>query len=109
MQIGSKPSKRILKRFLGLQQQKVQVNSFAQSNFNYCTLKWMSANCKFLTKIKKNIKERSDSCLTIIPVPTKGFWEKSGKYSMDVKRKHKLCIDMYIERYLNNLNPSFMK
>lgn len=63
----------------------------------------------FLLKLKRYIKERSDSCLTIIPVPTKGFWEKSGKYSMDVKRKHKLCIDMYIERYLNNLNPSFMK
>ena len=56
LQIGSKPSKRILKRFLRLQQQKVQVNSFAQSDFNYCTLKWMFASCKFLTKIKKIYK-----------------------------------------------------
>ena len=33
--------------------------------------------------------------------------EKSSKFSVDVKRKHKLCIE--ICKTLNNLNPSFMK
>ena len=33
--------------------------------------------------------------------------EKSGKFSMDVKGKHKLCIEIY--NTLNNSNPRFMK
>ena len=33
--------------------------------------------------------------------------EKSGKFSIDAKRKHKLCIEIY--KTLSNLNPSFMK
>ena len=32
---------------------------------------------------------------------------KSGIFSMDVKRKHKLYIEIY--KTLSNLNPSFMK
>ena len=37
----------------------------------------------------------------------KRIFEKSGKHSMDNKRKRKLCIEIY--ETLNNLNPSFMK
>ena len=37
----------------------------------------------------------------------KRILEKSGKLSIDFKRKHKLCIE--INKTLNNLNPSFMK
>ena len=33
--------------------------------------------------------------------------EKSGKFSMDFKRKHNLCIKIY--ETVNNLNSSFMK
>ena len=33
--------------------------------------------------------------------------EKSGKFSMNIKRKHKLCIEIY--KTLNNSNLSFMK
>ena len=33
--------------------------------------------------------------------------EKSGKFSMDVKRKRKLCIGKH--KTVNNLNPSFIK
>ena len=35
------------------------------------------------------------------------IFEKSDKFSMDVKRKHKLCIEIY--ESLNNFNPSFIK
>ena len=34
--------------------------------------------------------------------------EKPDKFSMDVIRKHKLCIKIY-NKTLRNLNPSFMK
>ena len=37
----------------------------------------------------------------------KRILKKSGKCSMDVKRKHKLSIEIY--KTLNNPNPSFMK
>ena len=37
----------------------------------------------------------------------KKILEKSDKFSMDVTRKHKLCIEIY--ETLINLNPSFMK
>ena len=33
--------------------------------------------------------------------------DKSGKFSMDVKRKHKLSTEIY--KTLNDLNPSVMK
>ena len=40
-----------------------------------------------------------------------GFYErileKSGRFSMNIKRKHKLCIEIY--KTLNNSNLSFMK
>ena len=37
----------------------------------------------------------------------KRIWEKSIKSSMDTKRKHILCIDIY--KTLNSLNPSFTR
>ena len=60
-----------------------------------------------LLKLKTYIKDHLDSCLAITQVPTKKIWEKSGEFSMHVKRKHKLCIEIY--KTLNNSNPSFMK
>ena len=46
-----------LKRFLVFQERKVLVNSFIISNFNYCTLVWMFASSKCLTKIE-NLHKR---------------------------------------------------
>ena len=64
----------------------------------------MFAGSKSLTKTENLLKElmldeQSSSYERIL--------EKSGKFSMDLKRKHKLCIEIY--KTLNNLNPSFMK
>ena len=41
-----------LKRFLGFLERKALVNRFVLSNFNYCTLVWMFAGSKSLTKIE---------------------------------------------------------
>ena len=47
-----------LKRFLGFQERKALVNSFVLSNVNCCTLVWMFASSKPLTKIE-NLHKRA--------------------------------------------------
>ena len=51
-----------LKRVLGFQERKVLVNSFDLSNFRYCTLVWMFASSKSLTKIE-NLNKRALSLM----------------------------------------------
>ena len=118
--------------------------------FNYCTIVWMFASSKSLTKIvnlhkralrftmhKKCFPLRISSVNVTKSAGNWGFghihWkiftgkfqflcsvilddysssyekilEKCGKFSMVVKRKYKLCIEIY--KTLNNLNSSFMK
>ena len=96
-----------LKRFLGFQEGKALVNSFVLSNFNYCTLVWMFASSKSLTKIENLHKRVLRFILDVYSISYERILEKSGKFSMDVKRKRKPCIEIY--KTLNNLNPSFMK
>ena len=96
-----------LKRFLDFQERKALVNSFVPSNFNYCTLVWMLASSKSLTKIENLNKRALRFMLNDYSSFYKGILEKSGKFSIDFKRKHKLCIEIY--KILNDLNPSFMK
>ena len=96
-----------LKKFLGFQERKALVNSFVLSNFNYCTLVWMLASSKSLTKIENLHKRALRFMLDDYSSSYKRILEKSCKFSMDVKRKHKLCIEIY--KTINNLNPSFMK
>ena len=47
-----------LKRFLGFQERITLVNSTVLSNFNYCSLAWMFASSKSLTKIE-NLHKRA--------------------------------------------------
>ena len=47
-----------LKQVLGFQERKALVNSFVLSNFNYCTLVWMLASSKSLTKTE-NLHKRA--------------------------------------------------
>ena len=92
-----------MKNFLGFKERKVLVNI---SNSNFCILAWMLASAKSITKIE-NLHKRA---LTFIfddnSNSTVRILEKSGKYFMDVKRKDKLCIEIY--KILSNLNHSFM-
>ena len=67
----------------------------------------MLASSKSLTKIENLHKRALRFMLDDYSSSYKRILEKSGKFSMDVKRKHKLCIEIY--KTLNNLNPSFMK
>ena len=65
----------------------------------------MFASSKPLLKLKTEIKELM---LENYSSSYERILEKSDKFSMDVKRKHKLCIKIY-NKTLRNLNPSFMK
>ena len=96
-----------LKRFLGFQERKAPVKSFVLSNFNYCTLVWTFANSKSLTKIENLHKRALRFMLDDYSSSYKSISEKPIKFSVDFKRKHKLCIEIY--KTLNNLNRSFVK
>ena len=96
-----------MKKFPGFQERKALVDSFVLSNFNYCTLVWKFASFKSLTEIEKLHKTALRFMLDDYSSSYERILEKSGKFSMDVKRKHKLCIEIY--KTLHNLNPSFMK
>ena len=76
-----------LKRFLCFQERKAPVNSFVLSNFNYCTLVWMFASSKSLTKIEKLHNRVLRFMHDDYSSSYERILEKSGKFSMDVKRK----------------------
>ena len=67
----------------------------------------MFASSKSLNKIENLYKRALRFMLYDYSSSYERILEKSGKFSMDVKRKHKLCIEIY--KTLNNLNRSFMK
>ena len=68
---------------------------------------WMFASSKSLTKIENLHKRALRFMLDDYSSSYEKILKKSGKFSMDVKRKDKLCIEIY--KTLNNLIPSFMK
>ena len=63
--------------------------------------------CKSITKIETLHERPLRLMFDIYSKSNERILEKLGKYSMEVKRKHKLCIEIY--KTLNYLNPSFMK
>ena len=63
----------------------------------------MFASSKFLIKIGKLYKR----ALRFMLYDYSSSYEKSGKFFMDGKRKHKLCTEIY--ENLHSLNLSFMK
>ena len=67
----------------------------------------MFASSKSLTKIENLHKRALRFMLDDYSSSYEKILKKSGKFSMDVKRKDKLCIEIY--KTLNNLIPSFMK
>ena len=67
----------------------------------------MLASPKSITKIQNLYKRALRFMLDNYSSSYKKILEKSDKFSMDVTRKHKLCIEIY--ETLINLNPSFMK
>ena len=67
----------------------------------------MFVSSKFHTKIENLHKTALKLMLGVYSSSYERILEKSGKFSMDIEREHKLCIEIY--KTLNNLNPIFMK
>ena len=66
----------------------------------------MFATSNSLTKIENLYKRALRFMLDDYSSLNKRILEKSGKFSMDVETKHKLCIEIY--KTLNNSNPTFL-
>ena len=96
-----------LRKFLGFEEQKVLINSYFYSNFNYCPLVWMFSHAKSLKKVealrKRALRFLYNDCYS----PLEEILKKSGKVCMEVNRLRYLCIEIY--KSINNINPSFMK
>ena len=75
--------------------------------FNYCTVAWMFSSPKSLSKIGNLHKRALRFKLDDYCSSHEKILEKSGKYSMHVKRIHNQCTEIY--KALNNLNLSFME
>ena len=73
-------------RFFGFQERKTLVNSFVLSDFNYCSLVWILASSKSLTKIENLHKRALRFMLDDYSSSYKRILEKSGKFSMDIKK-----------------------
>ena len=96
-----------LKRFLGNEERKVLINSFALSDFNYCPLVWLLTNTKSVHKIKTVQKRTLRFMLNDYESSDEDLLKKSGNPSMNRRRTRSLCIEIY--KTINNLNPEFMK
>ena len=85
----------------------VLVNSFIFSNFGYCTHVWVFSHKKSLNKIESLHKRALSFLLNDYESSYEELLEKSGKCSMNLRRKKFLCIEIY--KTINNLNSDFIK
>ena len=96
-----------IQKFMGFKEQKVLLNSFVYSNFNYCPLVWHFCSSKSLYKIEK-IQERALRLLhNDFASDYAELLKKSGKATMEIKRLR--CLALEIFKTVNNLNPCYMK
>ena len=95
-----------LKSYLRFNVERVLINSYIISNFNYCPLVWIFSTTKFLNKIESLQKRALRFLYNDYSIPYEGVLEKSGKVKMSVNRLTNLCIEIY--KTINKLNPEFM-
>ena len=96
-----------LKIFIGFNENKILVQSFVYSNFDYCSLVWYFSSAKSLQKIEKN-QESALRFLHNDHLSSYGdLLSKSERCTMHVSRLRVLCIE--VVKTLKNLNASFMQ
>ena len=82
------------------------VNTFAMSNFNYCSLVRNFSSAQSLNKME-NLQKRALRFLWNDYDSTyKDLLEKSSCPNMKLRRQRTLCIEIY--KALNELNPGYM-
>ena len=92
----------MLKQFLSFEANKVLVNSFFYSNFNYCPLIWMFSSAKSLNKIESLQKRALRYPYSDYELPYDTLLAKSGKVTMKASELRSLCIDIYKSITYNN-------
>ena len=71
------------------------VNTFAMSNFNYCSLVWNFSSAQSLNKIKNLQKRALRFLLNNYDSTYEDSLEKSGYPNVNFKRQKTLCIEIY--------------
>ena len=94
-------------KFIGENEKKVLIQSFVNSNFNYCPLVWFFTSPESLRKIER-IQERSLRILyDDFHSTTKYLNVKAISTTFLVKQHKNLAIEIF--KTLRDLNPEFMK
>ena len=96
-----------LKRYLSPACRVLSINSYIQSNFNYCPLVWHFMSADDSKKVE-NVHKRALRFLNADDnVNYQDLLYNLGKTTMLVSRLKSLCIEIY--KTLNGLNPAYMK
>ena len=96
-----------LRKFLGLEEKMVLINSYFYSNFNYCPLVWMFSQANSLEKVETLQVRAFRFFYDDYNSPSEEIRKKLWKFSMEVNRLRYLCVE--IHKNINNINRSFMK
>jgi len=92
---------------IGQNEKKIIIQSFVQSNFNYCPLVWMMCSPVSIRKIER-IQERSlRILLNDYKSEYKDLLNIAHKTSMSITRHRQLAMEIF--KTLNHMNPSYMK
>lgn len=96
------------KNYLSPLAKKLSINSFINSNFNYCPLVWNFMSASNSKKVEK-VQERALRFLhdILADTPYEDLLVLSGKTNMFVSRLKCLCTEIY--KTVNNLSPKYMK
>ena len=97
----------ILRRFLGIEERKALIQSFALSNCNYCPLALMLSSAKSLNKIENLQKRAVRFMLSGYESSFEELLRLSGSCVINVRLKRNLCVEIY--KTLNDLNLSFIR
>ena len=92
---------------IGQEEKKVLLESFVNSNFNYCPLVWLFCSPESTRKIDR-IQERALRLLfDDYTSDSETIRNKANKSSICIERYRKLSLEIF--KTLNNLNPEYMK
>ena len=94
-------------KYINFEAKKALLESFVQSNFDYCPLVWMLISPKSMIKIE-SIQERALRLLFDNYNNTyENLLERANKPNMVTRMHRSLAIEVY--KTLNDYNPSYMK
>ena len=97
---------RTIRKFLTLEQAKLLVNSFVNTQFGYAPLIWMFTSKSSMPKVNK-IYRRT---LRVVYDDYNGTYEefRASHNEISIRQKHLKHLAIEVYKSLTNLNPEFM-